>query len=342
MPVPKQTSTQVIYRLPDLHEKWPFPRIMSFWHREVSPVSADWIESFGLFSEAHKRRFRKINCGLLASLAYPYHTKEELRPAADLMNVLFAVDDISDELTADEVKNLSDICLDALRNPDKPRPQGEHPVGQLHKDFMSQLKKNSSQTTLRRFIPSYERYLEAVLYEAADRESHIIRGSIDDYLALRRYTGAIKPSFDLILLPVEIPDEVLLDPRIVNLEMIAIDMVAVANDVVSFNVEQARGDIHNAVIVVMHQKGLSVQEAMDDVNEWYNQRGKDFLDAMLDLPECPSNAVREKLKWYVHGLGNWVTANYEWSFGSKRFFSSLNDTIKETGMMTLLPKEQTA
>ena len=95
--------------------------------------------------------------------------------------------------------------------------------------FMLQLKESSSQTTLRRFIPSYERYLEAVLYEAADRESHIIRGSIDDYLALRRYTGAIKPSFDLILLPVEIPDEVLLDPRIVNLEMIAIDMVAVAN-----------------------------------------------------------------------------------------------------------------
>jgi len=223
---------------------------------------------------------------------------------------------------------------------------------------MLQLKNKSSQTTLLRFIPSYERYLEAVLCEAAERENHFIRGSIDAYLALRRYTGAIKPSFDLILLPVEIPDEVLLDPRIVKLEMIAIDMVAVANvsvftptqvpahsnfqDVVSFNVEQARGDVHNAVIVIMHQKGLNVQEAMNDVNEWYNQRGKDFLDAMLDLPECPSIDVREKLKWYVHGLGNWVTANYEWSLGSKRFFGSLNDSIKDTGMITLLPREQTA
>ncbi|KAK7463516.1 hypothetical protein VKT23_006864 [Stygiomarasmius scandens] len=252
------------------------------------------------------------------------------------------MDDISDELTIDGIRNLSDICLDALRNPDKPRPQDEHPAGQLHKDFMLQLRNKSSQTTLLRFIPSYERYLEAVLCEAAERENHFIRGSIDAYLALRRYTGAIKPSFDLILLPVEIPDEVLLDPRIVKLEMIAIDMVAVANDVVSFNVEQARGDVHNAVIVIMHQKGLNVQEAMNDVNEWYNQRGKDFLDAMLDLPECPSIDVREKLKWYVHGLGNWVTANYEWSLGSKRFFGSLNDSIKDTGMITLLPREQTA
>jgi len=116
MTISKHNSTQVIYQLPDLHKKWPFPRTINVWHQDVSPVSADWVESFGLFSEAHKRRFRKFNCGLLASLAYPYHTKEELRPAADLMNVLFAMDDISDELTIDGIRNLSDICLDALRS----------------------------------------------------------------------------------------------------------------------------------------------------------------------------------------------------------------------------------
>lgn len=50
-----------------------------------------------------------------------------------------------------------------------------------------------------------------------------------DYLDLRRYTGAIKPSLDLLLLPFEISDELLNTPTVKELEMIAIEMIAVAN-----------------------------------------------------------------------------------------------------------------
>lgn len=78
-------------------------------------------------------------------------------------------------------------------------------------------------------MKSYEAYINAMVREARDREEHVIRRSIDDYLELRRYTGAIKPSFDMILLPLEIPDCLLEDQRVVDLEIIAIDMVAVAN-----------------------------------------------------------------------------------------------------------------
>lgn len=105
----------------------------------------------------------------------------------------------------------------------------------------------------------------------------------------------------------------------------------------SFNAEQARGDIHNAVIVVMKQFNYSVQEAMDYVCRWYHNRANDFLKAMSDLPECPDIKTRDQLKEYVYGLGNWVTANYEWSFGSKRFFGNEIETVKETGKVVLRP-----
>jgi len=65
--------------------------------------------------------------------------------------------------------------------------------------------------------------------EAEDRSIRSVRRSIEDYLNLRRYTGAIKPSFDLILLPLEIPKEILESEVVKELEIIAIDMVAVAN-----------------------------------------------------------------------------------------------------------------
>ncbi|KAF8532360.1 isoprenoid synthase domain-containing protein [Gautieria morchelliformis] len=325
------------YKLPDLHKYWAFPRIMSPWHSEVTPVSADWTESFNIFSPAHARKFRGINVGLLASLAYPHHTKEQLRQACDLMNVLFAMDDVTDVLSPEEVRSVSEIALDALRNPEKKRPEGEHPIGELHRSFWSRTLKVSSKTVARRFIKSYEAYVTAVIAEAEDRNNTTIRKNIDDYLTLRRFTGAIKPSYDLMLMPMEIPDSVLLDQRIVDLEFMSIDMVAVANDIVSFNAEQARGDIHNAVIVVMNQYNFSVQEGMDYVCRWYHNRANEFMRAMTDLPECPDIKTRDQLKEYVYGLGNWVTANYEWSFGSKRFFGNEIETVKETGKVLLRP-----
>src|ERR1700761_338338 len=91
-------------------------------------------------------------------------------------------------------------------------------------------------------------------------------------------------------------------------------------DVVSFNVEQARGDIHNLVIVLMNEQNLSVQEAMDYVGVWYDARGKAFVSAMNSLPSPQKDC--EDLKRYIWGLGNWVTANYEWSFDSMRFFKT--------------------
>lgn len=87
----------------------------------------------------------------------------------------------------------------------------------------------SCDTAIRRFRPNYQQYLNAVILEAQDRQTHSIRSSIEDYLSLRRRTGGMKPSFDILLLPFEIPDSVLQDPRIVNLEIISIDLVSVAN-----------------------------------------------------------------------------------------------------------------
>ena len=97
----------------------------------------------------------------------------------------------------------------------------------------------SSETAARRFIKSYEAYVTAVIAEAEERDHTTIRKNIDDYLRLRRFTGAIKPSYDLMLLSMEIPDSVLLDQRIVDLEFMSIDMVAVAN-VRCFSIEDLR------------------------------------------------------------------------------------------------------
>lgn len=107
-------NNEVFYKLPDLHEKWPFPRTVNPWYDEVTPASVDWLDSFGIFSEQHRQNFRKVNSGLLSSLANPHHTKEHLRCCTDLLNILYTVDDVTDVLPPAEVREIADICLDAM------------------------------------------------------------------------------------------------------------------------------------------------------------------------------------------------------------------------------------
>ena len=74
----------------------------------------------------------------------------------------------------------------------------------------------------------YEEYVEAVCQQAEDRDVGHVR-SISDYMDLRRRTIGAKPSFDLLLLPLELPDHILDHPVITELMFLAIDMIILAN-----------------------------------------------------------------------------------------------------------------
>lgn len=115
-------------------------------------------------------------------------------------------------------------------------------------------------------------------------------------------------------------------------------------DVVSFNVEQARGDIHNIAIVLMAERGFSVQEAMDFVGDWYQSRSRHFV-LLLDFlwgSQSDKDPGHVELRSYLLGLATWVTANYEWSFESQRFFGAQHKEIYEKKCVDLLPKRVTA
>lgn len=47
------------------------------------------------------------------------------------MNLFFVFDEYTDVCDAVEARKLADIVMDALRNPDLPRPQNESIVGEI-------------------------------------------------------------------------------------------------------------------------------------------------------------------------------------------------------------------
>ncbi|KAF7373087.1 Terpene cyclase [Mycena sanguinolenta] len=270
--------------------------------------------------------------------------------------MLFVVDDITDEMSAAEARRMSVISLDGLRNWEIPRPSGEHPAGEMHRrqgysrrlayyphpscdSFSARLHRVASSDVLARFIANYELYLKAVINEADERDRNVVRPSFDTYLTLRRETGAVIMCFDLLLVPAEIPDSILNDARVARMERLGLDLICVGNDILSFNVEQARKATHNAVVVVMHEHGLSVQDAMDFVGRWYCQTVEEFLEAMRDVPPCDSVIIRTRVKMYFAGIANWVTCNYEWSLRSGRYFAADEDPLESGWVVPLLDIE---
>ncbi|KAJ3567612.1 hypothetical protein NP233_g6248 [Leucocoprinus birnbaumii] len=325
------------FRLPDIHNGWTFPIFNNPYYPEVAQESMQWVESFKIFPEDRQKSFRAIMPGLLASMAYPTLSREHFRAACDLIAVLYVVDEVSDYLSPEETKALTEQAAEAIRNPAKGRSTAEHPLVSLHR----RTAKTASDTSNRRFVKSYEEFLFSMTQEAKDRQNRSVSKSMDDYLALRRSTGAIKPSFDLLLLPFEISDEVLDLPVVKELEVIAIELIAVANDIFSYNVEQARGDIHNLIVVLMEgDEKLTLQMAMDIAGDWYRERSYDFLECLKRLPVVePGDQDILHLHQYARGLGTWVTANYQWSFGCGRFFGDRSQEVRESGIVELLPQQ---
>lgn len=97
--------------LPDLHETWPIAKAVNPHGPAVGIESLAWIESFHLFNEEQTEEFSKIKADVLASYAYPTHSAEQLRLGCDLLNLLFATDEVTDVLGKVEAAKLAQSII---------------------------------------------------------------------------------------------------------------------------------------------------------------------------------------------------------------------------------------
>lgn len=324
-------STKTI-TLPDCLTAWPFKRAINPAYAIAASETRNWIRSFKNVNQKALLTAEKTNGPLVAALMYPNASAEHLRIISDLMDLYFIYDDITDAQNAKDVEKLSELVMDALRYPDKEAFDTEDFLVEMFRSFGSRLQTTASTTITERFLQHYDEYTSAVCQEAKDRDESRIR-DFGSYVAVRRGTIGTHPCYDLLLLSSEVSQNVLYDPRIVELESLATSMVLLLNDILSYNVEQSRGeDLHNAVYLLMHSKQLSVQEAIDIVGDLVQSDANRFIAIMNSLPWNDDKAVQA----YVHGLGNWVTGLYEWSFEIKRY--RLGPEQRRTGIVELLPK----
>ncbi|KAF7320642.1 Terpene cyclase [Mycena chlorophos] len=301
--------------LPDTLRDWPWPRQINPWYAECKEESTAWCESFKAFGPKAQKSFNRCDFNLLASLSFPLLNRDGCRIGCDLMNLFFVIDEHTDAANAAVARYQADVVMDALRNPYRPRPTDEWIGGEVTRAFWANAIRTATRSAQRRFVETFQQYMDSVVQQAEDRDAHLIR-DVETYFEVRRDTIGAKPSFAVNEIHLNLPDEIINHPVVIKLTDLCIDALIIGNDLCSYNIEQARGDDgHNLVTIVMHQYDLDVQGAMDWISVLHDQIAADFLDTYENFPDLDvSVQVFEDLQVYLDGLGNWVRANDSWSF----------------------------
>ena len=81
---------------------------------QVEKQSTDWMLSYGAFDERVRERLVSTNAGLLAVYVYTYADYDALRTCSDFFNLLFMLDEVSDDQDVTGVRETRDAFVNAL------------------------------------------------------------------------------------------------------------------------------------------------------------------------------------------------------------------------------------
>ncbi|KAJ7599440.1 terpenoid synthase [Mycena floridula] len=293
-----------IYRTLD---SWPWSRQINPMYEELTTESSEWLRSFKAFSPKSQKAF---DAGAF----------DTLRTACDLMNLYFLIDHYTD---------MVDITLDALRSPEKQRPEGEVILGQATKEFWSLALHWASETSARQFTERFSEWLESLVIQAAGRDQNRLR-TISDYFAIRRKNIGFIPSSCVAIWDLEIPDHVFSHEVIMEMTYQIVDIVIIDNVATD-------DDLFNLVTVAMHQFETDYTGAVTWITAYHADMQLKFRQNLSKIPSF-GPAIDEPLNEYILHLCNWPRANDCWNFECGRYFGTKGLEIQQTRLVPLFPK----
>jgi hypothetical protein len=104
----------------------------------------------------------------------------------------------------------------------------------------------------------------------------------------------------------------------------------------SYNRERAKGHTCNIVVVVMNEKGLDLQSAVDFVGDLCKKSIDRFIEDRKNIPSWGDKIDRD-VAVYVDGLANWIVGGLHWTFETERYFGKEGQNIKASRVAYLPP-----
>ena len=103
--------------LPDLLSVCPIKGSTSPHYETAAAESRAWVNGFNMFHGEKLTFFLTGSNELLVSHTYPYAEYEQFRTACDFVNLLFVVDEVSDDQNGKDARQTGMVYLNVMRDP---------------------------------------------------------------------------------------------------------------------------------------------------------------------------------------------------------------------------------
>ncbi|KAL5495813.1 hypothetical protein ACEPAI_1277 [Sanghuangporus weigelae] len=261
-----QQTTEILLKLPDVESLTPFNwagcnPLFSPSKRE----STEWMLSHGVFPDHIGLRLLATHPELLGAYIYPYADANGLRIATDVLTILFTLDEVTDAQGEQEALATRHTFVKALTGESI---DDTSPIAAFMKDYIRSLSGVSAEV-LGQFVSHFTAYMDATTRETGHRTNGEIQTLEDHNINIRWGNGGVLPAFDAIE---------------ASMVLAANDMICYAKDIFSYAKEYADGlDGCNAITILMHEQGLSHQDAIDEVGKLYRKCADTFLTCKASM-----------------------------------------------------------
>ncbi|MBC9929210.1 terpene synthase family protein [Chitinophaga qingshengii] len=295
------------------------PAINPHYQHAIDHTNA-WVKRFALHSDNSYEKYLDDNFGMMTARFYPECGPDQLKLANDANVLLFVMDDAMDnQIDRDELiqsrmnfEMFVGACKQILANPQPPE-SGETGVMAALADVWIRFKAMSNAEWQQRFVDSLHKMFAAGLWEYGNVQSGNLP-SVAEFYKRRQYLGAAHVSTDMIevIEEISLPADILQHPAVMQLVVLARNLVCWANDLFSLSKELDHGDQHNMVLVMKAERQLPLEAAILQAAELHDQEMRQFEQLSAQLPAFGIHdaAVRK----YVRILGAILRGNMDWSY----------------------------
>lgn len=324
----------------------PFPSRVSPDCDRAQVGHLEWARSFGIFP-TEQAESRHVQGGYveLAGRLHPSATGINLDLGVDHLSWFFIFDDqfdVDGPYGRDPVraKQLTDAVADVLCGLPDVYPINSASIVAAFADLWRRSCEGMSMTWRTRAAQNWRAYLSAYVTEAANR-CRPAGLSLADQLALRKNTIGVGHILDLAerLGHFEVPEQAYRGPLMTTMRRIAAEVVALDNDIVSAEKEEATGDC-NLLLYIERESRCSRAQAIDTVCKMVHERTERFLALehefpslcdSLDLDETGRAAIR---RYQADALRAVMRGAYDWQRKSGRYTTSYLSPLGSGGRST--------
>ncbi|MGH6657172.1 MAG: terpene synthase family protein, partial [Actinocrinis sp.] len=184
-------------------------------------------------------------------------------------------------------------------------------------DLRERLRRMATPAQFDRFAGQTVYYLLALTWEAAHRERRTL-AELDEYVEMRRYSGAVYPCLALIdvINGFELPSELWSSPRLREVNEAAADIICWGNDIMSYPREIRRSThVLSLPAVLVQADKLTIDEALREAADRHDQRVRDFQRMQAPLLEQGD----ERVARYLSDIRSWISGHLAWSAETRRY-----------------------